>query len=142
MAKLIFHGPESGGQIGMPGNLRELITASFDAAAADGWSKFTVGEAEKLVLHEAALNVLRVLPGRMPGQCALMSALYSLTLENLDSPRGYVVAGSLCIGDKRVFGEEGVRRQRAVFGVEPRLGRARVGRLWRLARRCVGLPHG
>jgi hypothetical protein len=75
-----FHGPYSGGQIGMPGDLRELITASFDAASADAWSKFTVGEADKLVLHEAALKVLKVFPGQMPGQCALMSALYSLAL--------------------------------------------------------------
>jgi hypothetical protein len=90
----------------MPGSLRELITASFDAAAADAWSKFTVGEAEKLVLHEAALKVLKAFPGRMPRQCALMSALYSLALEKLDSRRGYVVAGSLYIDDKRVFGED------------------------------------
>jgi hypothetical protein len=94
------------GQIGMPEDLRELITASFDAAAADAWSKFTVSEADKLVLHEAALKVLDVFPGRMPGQCALMSALYSLALEKLGSQRGYVVAGSLYIGDKRVFGED------------------------------------
>jgi len=90
----------------MPGDLRELITASFDAAAADAWSKFTVGEADKLVLHEAALKVLKVFPGRMPGQCALMSALYSLALEKLGSQRGYVAAGSLYIDGKRVFGED------------------------------------
>jgi hypothetical protein len=46
----------------MLGDLRELITASFDAAAADAWSKFTVSEADKLVLHEAALKVLKVFP--------------------------------------------------------------------------------
>ncbi|WP_156918354.1 hypothetical protein [Bradyrhizobium sp. Cp5.3] len=90
----------------MPGNLRELITASFDAAAANAWSKFTVGEADKRVLNEAALKVLKIFPGRMPGQCALMSALYSLALEKLGSQRSYVVAGSLYIGDKRVFGED------------------------------------
>ena len=90
----------------MAGNLRELITASFGTVAADAWSKFTVGNAEKLMLHEAALEVLRAFPGRMPGQCALMSALYSLALEKLDSQRGYVVAGSLYIGDKRVFGQD------------------------------------
>lgn len=90
----------------MPGDLRELITASFDATAADTWSKFTVGAADKLVLHEAALKVLKVFPGRIPGQCALMSALYSLALAKLGSQRGYVVAGSLYIGDKRVFGED------------------------------------
>jgi hypothetical protein len=86
--------------------LRELITASFDAAAADAWSKFTVGEADRLVLHEAALKVLKVFPGRIPGQCALMSALYSLALEKLGSQRGYVAAGSPYIDDKRVFSED------------------------------------
>jgi hypothetical protein len=84
----------------------ELITESVDAAAADAWSKFTVGEADKLVFHEAALKVLKVFPGRMPGRCALMSALYSLALEKFGSQRGYVVAGSLYISDKRVFGKD------------------------------------
>ncbi|MEH2500482.1 hypothetical protein V1294_006961 [Bradyrhizobium sp. AZCC 1678] len=91
----------------MPGDLRDLITASFDVAAADAWSKFEVGEADKLVLHEAAMKVLKVFPGRMPGLCALMSGLYSLALEKLGSQRVYVVAGSLYIGDKRIFGEDG-----------------------------------
>ncbi len=94
------------GQFPMPGDLRDLITASFDAAAADVWSRFTVGEVDKLVLQECAMKVLKVFPGRMSGQCALMSALYSLTLEKLGPQRGYVVAGSLYIGDKRIFGED------------------------------------
>jgi hypothetical protein len=72
---------------------------SVDAAAADAWSTFTVGEADKLALHEAALKVRKVFAGLMPGQCALMSALYSLALEKLGSQRGYIVAGSLYIGD-------------------------------------------
>lgn len=88
---------------------------SVDAAAADAWSTFTVGEADKLALHEAALKVRKVFAGLMPGQCALMSALYSLALEKLGSQRGYIVAGSLYIGDKRVFGEDksASRRSRA-----------------------------
>jgi hypothetical protein len=89
----------------MSTSLRDLIAASHGEDAADTWSKFKVGEADKLVLHEAAVKALGVFPGRMPGQCALMSALYSLALEKLGSQRGYVVAGSLYIGDKRIFGE-------------------------------------
>ena len=58
-----FHRPDGGGQIGKSGDLRELITASFDAAAADAWSRFTVGEADKLVLHEVTLKVLKIFPG-------------------------------------------------------------------------------
>lgn len=86
-------------------DLSDLITASFDADAAEAWSKFTVGEADKLVLQEAANKVLKVFSGRVPGQCALMSALYSLALEKLGTKPGYVVAGSLYVGDRRIFGE-------------------------------------
>ncbi|WOH59931.1 hypothetical protein [Bradyrhizobium sp. BWC-3-1] len=89
----------------MPEDLRTLITASFDADVAESWSKFTVSEAEKLVLRDAALKVLGLFPGRMAGQCALMSAAYSSVLERLGAQPGYVVAGSLYLGDKRIFGE-------------------------------------
>lgn len=99
----------------MPRDLGDLITASFDVASADTWSKFEVGEADKVLLHEGAMKVLRVFSGRIPGQCALMSALYSLALEKLGSHRGYVVAGSLYIGDKRIFGEDGVLDGKKVF---------------------------
>jgi hypothetical protein len=91
----------------MLGDLRALITASFGGEAADAWSKFTVGKADKLVLRDAALKVLNIFPGRKPGACALMSALYSLALEKLGTQSGYVVAGSLYIGEKRIFGDDG-----------------------------------
>jgi hypothetical protein len=42
--------------------LRDLITASFDAAAAEAWSKFTLDEADKLALREAAMKG----PGLIP----------------------------------------------------------------------------
>jgi hypothetical protein len=90
----------------MPVDLRELITASFGAAAADAWSKFTVGEADKLALREAALKVLGLFPGRMAGQCALMSAAYSIALEKLGTQPSYVVAGSHYVDDKRIFGDD------------------------------------
>jgi hypothetical protein len=74
----------------------------------------------------------------MPGQCALMSALYSLALEKLGSQRGYVVAGSLHIGDKRVFGEDKKFDGKKLFSESnPRLGRRCMGRLWLLAHGCV-----
>ena len=56
----------------MPRDIRELITESVDAAAADAWSKFTVGEADKLVLHEAAL------PAETPGDLGDCVALFDL----------------------------------------------------------------
>ncbi len=90
----------------MPVGLRDLIMASFDAAAAEAWSKFTPDEADKLALREAAMKVLGLFPDRMAGQCALMSAAYSIALEKLGTQPGYVVAGSLYIGDKRIFGDD------------------------------------
>lgn len=51
------------------------------------------------------MKVLGLFPGRLAGQCALMSAAYSIALEKLGTQPGYVVAGSLYIGDKRIFGE-------------------------------------
>jgi hypothetical protein len=65
----------------MPVDLRDLITASFDAAAAEAWSKFTLDEADKLALREAAMKVPGLFPGRIAGQCASMSAAYSIALE-------------------------------------------------------------
>jgi hypothetical protein len=82
----------------MPVDLRDLITASFDTAAAEAWSKFAP--------DEAAMKVLGLFPGRMAGQCALMSAAYSIALEKLGTRPGYVAAGSLYIGDKRIYGED------------------------------------
>jgi len=52
------------------------------------------------------MKVLGLFPGRMAGQCALMSAAYSIALEKLGTQPGYVVAGSLYIGDKRIFGDD------------------------------------
>jgi hypothetical protein len=99
----------------MPVDLRALVAASHGKDAAEAWSKFKVGEADKLVLHAAAMKVLQVFPGRIPGQCALMSALYSVALPKLGSHPGYVVAGSLYIGDKRIFGEDGAFDGKAAF---------------------------
>jgi hypothetical protein len=90
----------------MPVDLRDLITASFDAAAAEARSKFTLDEADKLALREAAMKVLGLFPGRMAGQCTLTSPAYSIALEKLRTQPGYVVAGSLYIGDKRIFGDD------------------------------------
>jgi hypothetical protein len=46
----------------MPVDLGDLITASFDAAAAEAWSKFALDEADKLALREAAMKVLGLFP--------------------------------------------------------------------------------
>ena len=80
----------------MPVDLRDLIAASFDAAAAEAWSKFTLDEADRLALREAAMKVLGLFPGRMAGQCALMSAAYSIALEK----PGMTTRSSPCVEDE------------------------------------------
>jgi hypothetical protein len=69
--------------------------------------KLTLGDDDKKRLMDAGNKVLELFPGRQPGACALMSAAYSWALEKLGAPPGYVVAGSLYVGDTRVFGEDG-----------------------------------
>lgn len=93
--------------MGQSVNLRELIAASFGPDAAEAWTKTTLNDTDKQKLVEAGRQVLDLMPGRMAHACALMSAAYSIALEKLDAPRGYVVAGSLCVGDTRVFGKDG-----------------------------------
>ncbi len=87
--------------------LRELITESFGLEAAEQWSRFTVGEGDKRKLVDSARKVLEIFPGREPGACCLMSAIYLLALEKMEGPPAYVVAGSLYVGDTCVFGEDG-----------------------------------
>ena len=87
-------------------DLRELIAQSFGAEAAEEWNRATVDEDDKRKLLEAARKVLQMFPGRTPSACCLMSAVYSLVLKKMEL-RTYVVAGSLYVGDTRIFGEDG-----------------------------------
>jgi hypothetical protein len=96
-------------------DLRELIAQSFGAEAAEEWSRSTVGDEDKAKLAEAAHRVLELFPGRMPGACSPMSAMYSIALEAMGERPAYVIAGSLYVGDTRVFGEDGELDGKAVF---------------------------
>ncbi len=99
----------------MPGDLRELIAASHGADAAEAWSKFKLGEADKLVLGDAGKRTLLLFSGQQAGQCALMSATYAWAIEKLATPQAYVVAGQLYIGNHRIFGENGEFEGKRIF---------------------------
>ena len=99
----------------MPDLLHSLIAASFSLAAADEWRQFEPVQDDCDKLASAGFEVLRAFPGRAPGACALMSAVFSVALENKVTRRGYVVAGSLYVGDTRVFGEDHALDGRARF---------------------------
>ena len=86
-------------------DIKELITHSFGADAAEAWSSFSPSAQQVQLLADAGRKVLEIYPSR-PGACALMSALYALHLEKLEGPPAYVVAGSLFIGTTRIFGED------------------------------------
>lgn len=90
-----------------PVDLRRLIAASFDEKAAEAWSKFTIGEDDKKRLREAGRQVLLLFKTPIPGACCVMSAAYSVMLEAAAEKPAYVVAGSLYVGDTRIFGEDG-----------------------------------
>jgi hypothetical protein len=87
-------------------DMRALIAASFGAQAAYAWAKFEPSQDQLQTLASVGREVLTMFP-TMPGACAMMSAVYSLRLEKLGAPAAYVFAGSLFVGDTRVFGDDG-----------------------------------
>ncbi|MEK7994689.1 MAG: hypothetical protein AAB403_12870 [Planctomycetota bacterium] len=99
----------------MASALHALIAASFGPAAADEWRQFEPKKDDRDKLASAGVEVLKAFPGRTPGACALMSAVFSVVLENKVAQRGYVVAGSLYVGSARVFGEDSTLDGKARF---------------------------
>jgi hypothetical protein len=89
------------------GIIEALITDAHGPDAADAWAKFIVQDEDKRMLEEAGKRVLHLFPGRTPGACTMMSAVYSVVLDALGARPSYVIAGSLYVGDQRVFGEDG-----------------------------------
>ncbi|SRR5260221_4552493 len=85
---------------------KELIAESFGPDAADAWASFSPTPDQVQALAERGRELLDHFP-KMPGACALMSAVYAWSLEKLNLPPAYVVAGSLYLGETRVFGEDG-----------------------------------
>ena len=88
-------------------DLRELIAASFNAEAAEAWSKFSLGDDDKARLGEAGRRIMVLFSKPIVGACCAMSAAYSVMLDAVANKPAYVVAGSLYVGDTRIFGEEG-----------------------------------
>jgi hypothetical protein len=85
--------------------MKELIASSFGADAAERWAALRLKASDVDLLAAIGHEVLRNCRV-IPGACTLMSALYSLVLEKKAAPPAFVVAGQLCIGESRIFGEE------------------------------------
>jgi len=86
--------------------VQSLITASFSQEDADTFTSYTPSDADIDALAQVGRDVLAVFRP-IPGACMVMSALYSVMLERLVKQKAYVVAGSLYVGDVRIFGEDG-----------------------------------
>jgi hypothetical protein len=99
----------------MANTLYSLIAASSGPDAAAEWRQFEPAKDDCDKLASTGVEVLKTFPGRAPGACALMSAVFSVLLENKVAQRGYVVAGSLYVGGTRVFGEDGALDGKARF---------------------------
>lgn len=99
----------------MANTLYSLIAASFGPGAADEWRRCKPAKDDCDKLAGAGAEVLKAFPGRSAGACALMSAVFSVVLENKVAQRGYVVAGSLYVGGTRVFGEDSALDGKARF---------------------------
>jgi hypothetical protein len=95
-------------------DVKELIVDSFGSDAAEAWAGFSPTEGDLLTLKEIGRELLTMFP-TMPAACAMMSAVYALRLEKVEAAPAYVVAGSLFVGETRVFGENGEINGRTRF---------------------------
>jgi hypothetical protein len=85
--------------------LKKLIADSFGSDAAEAWARFSPTDEQMGAMTEATRKLLIHFP-KLPGPCEVMSALFACNMEKLGLPPAYVIAGSLYVGETRVFGED------------------------------------
>jgi hypothetical protein len=83
--------------------LTKLITASHGEAAAKAYEAFAPSEAEMTILTEVGEEALGIF-GRVTHACAPMSAAYTARLQYEMKVPVYMVAGSLKVCDKWIYG--------------------------------------
>lgn len=87
-------------------DLAALIAASYTPADADSFSGFVPSQSDLSSIATAGGEVL-LLFKKVPGACAMMSAVYVRRIQALlPHIPVYAVAGSLSIGDQPIFGQD------------------------------------
>jgi hypothetical protein len=84
----------------------DLIAESRGNEAAAAYRAFKASDADLAALAEIGRALLDIFPKDVPGACAVMSALYASQLEFKTRVPVFVVAGSLFVGQTRVFGDD------------------------------------
>jgi hypothetical protein len=86
-------------------NLEKLVAASRSREEVRAYKAFAPTEEEKQLLAEVGREVLQNLPPQA-GACALMSAIYAARLQDVGLNFVYVVAGTLRVLKRPVFGSD------------------------------------
>jgi hypothetical protein len=84
----------------------ELIAQSHSRNAADEFSAFDPSDADFASLVQATKE-LQVCFKPVPGACVVMSALLIARVQSLTKTPVYMVAGTLSVARKRIFGTDG-----------------------------------
>lgn len=80
-----------------------LVAVHHGWPAAKVFKAYEMDNADRAKLTATALEVLNVFP-KIPGACALMSAAFAVRLEQALNAPVQVVAGTLTVENKQVFG--------------------------------------
>jgi hypothetical protein len=91
-----------------------VLAACRTPDEADAYRTYAASDADLDALQEVGKRVLTVFPD-VAGACALMTALYAVGLDSVDSGPCYVVAGDLSVPEGRVFGDGGDNDLSGVF---------------------------
>ncbi len=111
-----------------------LIAESRGSEAASAYRAFKASEADLAVLADVGRKLLSIFPKDIPGACAIMSALYASRLEFETHVPVFVIAGSLFVGQTRVFGDDTVINGKERFS---RSDSSWDGHAWLVMGHCI-----
>ncbi|HLO87873.1 MAG TPA: hypothetical protein VK203_23090 [Nostocaceae cyanobacterium] len=94
--------------------ISELIKNSYSEAEASTYLKYNLTQKDIEIVKESARNVLKDFPV-VPNCCAPMSAMWTAMIRDNTNIPVYMVAGSLDMNEKRIFGGNDMRNINEAF---------------------------
>jgi hypothetical protein len=85
--------------------VQALIESAYGPDESTAYLAFRPDEADRAAITNVGRDLLAVFPP-LPGACALMSSIYACGVRKCMNAPCYVVAGSLYVGDVRVYGDD------------------------------------
>jgi hypothetical protein len=95
--------------------VRKLISASYGEVAAEAYEAFVPSEAEMATLRKVGEDALRIF-GPVTHACAPMSAAYTARLQYEIKVPVYMIAGSLKVRDRWIYGDGRPIDGKKIFG--------------------------